>query len=282
VDLLIQLFARKELLARQAGHSGYAELALAADGLSEATITRELAEAEQVARQDATVAAENAVGPLPNEADVCARFRVFFAPLLDVVEVRLDPHAGVVGMSNVLRWPDHIAVVIRSVDAAAPADERIASLGTTAHELGHVLQWRARAGRGLGFLDFFSLTVLEAETAAELGERLLFESELGREMSLPRALWSKQRALGMLRQIGLARFELRAYAAALDAPLSLPALWADLADASAQLSWSLAGHGFYTDDPMQRYAYPLAYLHARRTLARLTAPLTPQSVTQVL
>ncbi len=281
-DTLVQLFARKELLARRAGYAGYAQLALAADGLTEETVMRELAQSEQRARRAAAIQADSAVGTLPSEADVCARFRSFFAPLLDEVEVRLDPEAPVLAMSAVSRWPDDISVVIRCAETAAPATERIVSLGATGHELGHVLQWRARACRGLGFLDFFSLTAVEAETAAELGERLLFESELGREMPLPRAMWSKQRALDTLRQIGRARFEMRAYAAALSAPRSLPALWAAHADARDERDWSLAGHGFYTDDPMRRYSYPLAYVRASRTLSRLTRPLTPQWITQAL
>jgi hypothetical protein len=184
-------------------------------------------------------------------------------------------------MCKALHWPDGLAVFVRSADPAATAAERIASLSTTAHELGHAIQWRARAARGMGFLDFFSLPALASETAADLCERLLFESELGAQVNLPRALWSSKRASSVLGQVGRARFELAAYRLALDEPSSLPALWAETTG-EAPDGWSRDGHGFYTEDAMRRYAYPLAYTRSAGRLAGLERPLTGEMIARVL
>jgi hypothetical protein len=270
-EALVELFARKELLVRQVRRDGYAQLALVADGVSLALAEAELAEAEAIARCDAAAAAPG-VADLPDAMDVWSRFQAFFLPLLDGVELCFDRDARVWGMGVVMHWPDRLGIVVRRPSGDASPAAHVATLGIMAHEAGHALQCRARAERGLGFLDFFALDAVQAETAADLAERLLFESELGEGMSLPRVLWSSERAADVLRHVRRARFELQAYAAALDAPSSL----------RMDAGWSRDGHGFYTEDPMRRYAYPLAYVRSKRLLASLEPPLTPEAVTRVI
>jgi hypothetical protein len=231
--MLVELFARKEQLARDAGFAGYAQLALAADGVTPEAVAVELALAEDV-DGEADVRGD---GPA-----VLDWFRTFFTPLLDDVEVRFEPHALVVGMEKVLRWPDHIAVVIRNRD----------DVHTLAHELGHALQCRVHARRGLGFVDWFALSCVEAETAAVLAERLFFERPAFERASLERA-----------------RFELQAYASALEGSLGAG-------------DWTRKGDGFWTEDPMRSYAYPLAYVRSELLYASLRRPFSVDAVVRLI
>ena len=207
--LLVELFARKEELARKAGFAGYAQLCIAADGLTPEVVEEELE------------LADTAIEPAPpasmDTAEVLERL-----PPPEGVEVRFEPFALVGGMTKVLRWPDHIGVVVRDRT----------DVHTLAHELGHALQCRERAAAGLGFLDWFTLGAVDAETAAFAAERELFGRPAFEREWLARA-----------------RFELGAYAAAHDGVL-------------APGAWSRERHGFWTEDPMRSYAYPLAYVRS--------------------
>ena len=108
------------------------------------------------------------------------------------------------------------------------------------------------------------------DSFAEIVERLLFGTEIAQQVGIEPALarcWDIGRLWQLRRQIGRARFDLEAYAAAVDGPGSLHELWCrhletatgvDFSDAT----WVTDGHGFYTEDPMRRHAYPVAWAWA--------------------
>jgi hypothetical protein len=267
---LVRVFARRELLARRAGYAGYVELALRAERLSLASVVAELSRADELARCDAAVPPDypqDIVFPVPDQLTLWEHLRVFFTPLLDDVELRVDSAVRISGMCKVCRWPRDIRVAVRGAGASASPAARLRALGVLAHEAGHAVHFRLLAQRECTLLEFAATSAVEQETYADACERLVFETGLNGRLKLPLALrrwWQRQRADLVRGLVGRAHFELQAYAAALDAPATLQALWrGELtrmgAPPPAGAAWAEDGHGFYTEDPLRRCAYPLAY-----------------------
>jgi hypothetical protein len=287
--VLVSAFSRRELLARQRGYEGYVQLCLAGEGLTLHAVAHELDEAEARALGEPAHSEGLDTGlALPDPATVAERLRAFFSPLLRDVEVRVAPTVAVAGMAKLVSWPGDIRIAARPSGSDAGSSERLEALGVLAHELGHALHWRLLAELGVDFLDFITISAAEHETFADLGERLLFEPEVGGELGLTRSrrLWQARRLQRMRLDLGRARFELGAYAAALDDPSSLQTRWrAELQRTGADPgrdSWVLDGHGFYTEDPMRRYAYPLAWLRSDDLLASFARPLTGSAIARRL
>jgi hypothetical protein len=52
----------------------------------------------------------------------------------------------------------------------------------------------------------------------------------------------------------------------------------DFSDAS----WAIDGAGFYTEDPMRRYAYPVAHTWAQRFFSTMDRPMSVTEVVRLL
>ena len=287
---LLSLFARRELLARDPGFDGYAQLALAAEGLTLARVRQELDAAERLVRREVREEPALRADSLPTGAELWEHLRAFFAPLLDDVELHLDRRVRVAGMCKVCGWPNDVRVAVRQTARGATPEKRVRTLAVLAHEAGHAVHFRLLAERGLDFLEFATTSAVEQETYADLCERLVFETDLADELELStaaRRLVQRQRRDDTRRLIGRARFELGAYAAAVDAPEALQSLWREEltrvgTPPPTDASWAEDGHGFYTDDPLRRCAYPSAYLRSHELLALMEQPLTAERVVRRL
>lgn len=296
------LFARREELAIQAGFAGYASLAAHAGGTSIAEIGRAVRRVDESTRDawryllkslpstawdapalDRTARERDAVPDAGSAQLSCealwARAKAWFDPWLDAVTL----HCGAAfasGFCMVLDWPTDIRVGVRARIGPEPAPRLTAQTASTLmHEVGHAVHYGMLSALGGRFLNFLLVPPALDEGVAGFTQSLTpcVVSELGADQrsgakgSDPRGPDFAQ--LWLMRcLIGRVRFEMKAYRAALRRPSALGRLWRSEMERATEVSWedrhwALDGHGFYTADPMRRYAYLCAEAYAEEIAA---------------
>jgi hypothetical protein len=182
--------------------------------------------------------------------------------------MRCDEDLLASGFCMVLHWPSDVRLGVRGrrVDARTDGLD-IPTFVTVMHEVGHALHYALLARASASFRQFYLSPPALGEAFAALAERQAFHPAVWSLTRLApaqaaghRAAWQRQQIWFLRRQIGRVRFEFDAYELALASPSRLDSAWESALAAATQVEfegthWAVDGHGFYTEDPMLRYAY---------------------------
>ena len=296
------LFARREELAIQAGFPGYANLASHAGGTSAAEIGRAVRRVDESTRDawrhllrslpstswharalDQATRERDAVPhdgsvQLSSEA-LWARAKAWFHPWLDAVTLYCGT-ASASGFCMVLDWPADIRVGVRARVGPDLVPRLTAGTASTLmHEVGHAVHYGMLSALRGRFLNYLLVPPALDEGIAGFTQSLtpFVVSDLGADLRSGVEGNDARRPgfarLWFLRYlIGWVRFEMKAYRTALRRPSALGRLWRSELEKATEVSWedrhwALDGHGFYTADPMRRYAYLSAEAYAEEMAA---------------
>ncbi|MBU1627393.1 hypothetical protein KKB18_08505, partial [bacterium] len=177
-----------------------------------------------------------------------------------------------------ISWPDEIFIggFCDSSNVSEDCKWDIETAVTLMHEVGHVLYYKMLAECGGSFSDLYITPVALEEAVTFLAELFMFQGDFLKSISMVNSEiepyyndWRKMRIRFLRELLGFSRFDLEAYKLALESPDNMNDVW--LSKLSEQTGvdysdshWAVVSYGFYTEDPMRRYAYILSALLAKK------------------
>lgn len=296
--LIKKLFSRKEILARDAGYDGYVDIALKSDGVNMNTVIdafdfvdiETLPYWENILKSQKlknlkswefkyTLTNKNETDyvckNLAECKDLWENIKKNFTPYLDDVYLEYNSHLC---FSPILSWPHEICIggFYGGKDKIDDCRWDIRTIVVLMHEAGHALHYKLLAECDASFRDLYITPVAMEETVTFLAELLLFQKVFLNCIDIDpdkidsfKEQWQKIRIMELRESLGYSRFDMNAYRLALECPDEMDGIWQDIMLSQTGIDhsnshWALVGYGFYTEDPVRRYAYNLSALWAKK------------------